>query len=237
MHFKKLFFLLFSTLISVSLCAQEISDYQKYMDSAGNGALLFRGHSAKKYLFKYTGTFYAYDAEYLKGEIYYNKKHYSNIYINLNSHFDEVYIKTSPDQIPVGVSDKYVESFKMGDKQFVRLSSMKELGMVEGYYQILCTKGKYTIYKRIDKLYKEEIDQRSVASVGLERMFDQKIAYFLFDGSDYVQIRKKKDLLNHFPEQKKEIKKKLSQTAFNRLYVARTDKDGLFVTILNFVEE
>lgn len=216
-------------ILSIALSAQESSDYNDYMEKAGNRALLYRGKAIKKYHFKYDGTYYAYQEEYLPGTLYYNKKWYSDIYLNLNSHTGELYIKPAIDAVAVGIADELVEKFSMGKMNFVRRDGI--------YYQVIY-QGKNALYKQISKLYREEIDHSSQVGIsGFIKLFDEVWNYYFVKDDVLIPVSNKRDFYKLFPSQKKEIKKQLSLAGYNKVFLKDKDKDGAFTVIITTIEQ
>ena len=125
----------------LALSFGEVSGQQypqkSYQESVDMQSLLYRGRVERRYAYRYQGTYFAYQDKYVKGEVYFNKRHYSDVLINLNSHRDRVSVTKSEGQLPVILDRRYVEWFKMGSRLFVNIENGKYYPTAENLEKII----------------------------------------------------------------------------------------------------
>lgn len=207
------------------LFSQKESDYGTYADAAGSYINLYRGAAPVKYNFLHLGTYYAYTDTFEKGEVKYNGRIYSDVYLNLNSHVDELYVKIPSSGREVVLNKSLVEHFTMGESKFVNISN--------AYYELLYD-GNAKLYKKIRKVYSEKIASsvNPVTGSRLEKRFDLQENYILKkDGQDFKIVRKS-SLLAQYPQKRGEINRKLREEE----HLGREDKSKLFARILSIAE-
>lgn len=207
------------------VCGQQypLESYQKSVDMQ---SLLFRGRVERRYAYRYQGTYFAYQDKYVKGEVYFNKRRYSDILINLNSHRDRVSVTKSEGHLPVILDRRYVEWFKIGSRLFVNIEKDKYQGLNGGYYEVLFDDGKNRLLKRIYKEYKEILERDVV-----EREFLSKIDYYLVIGGKAEKVHGMKSFAKLFPQSKKDIKRVNREVSFT----VKEDKDLLFKAYMEAV--
>ncbi|MCK9628129.1 MAG: hypothetical protein M0R37_06015 [Bacteroidales bacterium] len=214
------------------LSAQD--DYKSFMESAGSNSALFKGAAPLLYRFVYTGTYYAYEKTYLEGDVLYNGKHYKGVRLNLNSHLDELIVWDEANKRSVQLKKDHVKQFTIGTRKFINVKEPDVSGMIHpGYYQLLYNNS-VMVYKKIVKVYTESINQEYIASNrGLIKKFVSSVRYFLINQDGTYIIRRKKDILNLYPEKKKEIRKYIRS---NDLYFNEDNIDVAIVSILSFID-
>lgn len=200
-----------------------LESYQKSVDMQ---SLLFRGRVERRYAYRYQGTYFAYQDKYVKGEVYFNKRHYSDVLINLNSHRDRVSVTKSEGQLPVILDRRYVEWFKMGSRLFVNIENGKYQELNGGYYEVLFDDGEKRLLKKIYKEYKELLERDVV-----EREFLSKIDYYLVTGGKAEKVHGKKSFAKLFPQSKKDIKRVNREASF----AVKEDKDLLYKAYMEVV--
>lgn len=188
-------------LIPSLLRAQE-DGYSDYMAKVERQSLLYRGKIEKRYNFKYTGTYFAFQDQYVSGSIMYNKKLYRDVLLNLNSFTDEVSVRLSESHLPIVLDKTLIEWFKLGDNHFVRVSGDKVLA--DGFYQVLVDDGD-RLYKKIYQAYREELSG-SGQQTYVERLFTPEITYYVSkEGEPFVKVSGKGTFVKLYKEDKKEI--------------------------------
>lgn len=214
----------------LALSFGEVSGQQypqkSYQESVDMQSLLFRGRVERRYAYKYQGTYFAYQDKYVKGEVYFNKRHYSDVLINLNSHRDRVSVTKSEGQLPVILDRRYVEWFKMGSRLFVNIENGKYQELNGGYYEVLFDDGEKRLLKKIYKEYKELLERDVV-----EREFLSKIDYYLVTGGKAEKVHGKKSFAKLFPQSKKDIKRVNREAPF----AVKEDKDLLYKAYMEVV--
>ncbi len=214
------------------LSAQD--DYKSFMESAGSNSALFKGAAPLLYRFVYTGTYYAYEKTYLEGDVLYNGKHYKGVRLNLNSHLDELIALDVKNNRNVQLNKVYVDSFTIGARKFVNIRERENSGMITpGYYELLYDNS-VTVYKKIVKVYTETINQEYIASNrGLIKKFVSSVKYLLKNENGVYTIKRKRDLLDLYPDMKKEIRKYIRT---NEISFKEESVDEAIVSVLSFID-
>jgi hypothetical protein len=221
--------ILIASLVPVHAFAQE-EDSQVYMSEVEGLSILFRGKIEKHYGYRYTGTYFAYQEDFVLGDIFYNKKLYKGVYINLNSHTDQLLVKQNKTSLPIRVEKFLVDWFMMDGRTFVRVKDGPEGSLEGGYYEVLVD-DRYKLLKRIRKNYREDLNSSGQQSQ-IVRVFDQETAYYLNDGYGWIEVKGKKTFAKQFPLYKKEI-----NSIFNgATRQDREEKDGLYKKIMEVVK-
>jgi len=226
---------LLSLLLTPSF-AQNGSDYERFVNDAGELSNIYRGQSPLVYNFRHTGTYYAYSENFEIGVVKYNGKIYKDVYLNLNSHLDELNILIKKTGRTVVLNNDFVGYFSFGGRDFIYLKDVnKSSGSVPqiGYYQVLYN-GSSKLYKKIKKIYAERINETASIQTKskLERMFLVSESYYLLKEGSFHLIKKKSDLLSYYKEKKRDIRQLIREKNLD----FRRDKDHSFSEIIRFVE-
>ncbi len=229
---KKPVLLILMLFASGLLSAQD--DYKSFIESAGENSALLKGYTPILYRFVHTGTYYAYEKTYLEGDVLYNGKKYRGVKLNLNSHLDELIVWDEKNNRSIQLNKNYVDSFSIGQRKFVNIRKRDESGLIiPGYYQLLYNNS-VLVYKRIIKVYNESVNQEYIASNrGIIKKFVPSIKYFLKNQNGTFIIRRKKDILNLYPDKKKEIRKYIRS---NGIYFNEDSMDISIVSVLSFID-
>lgn len=225
--------LLFMMLLASGLLSAQ-DDYKSFMDSAGENSALFKGYTPMLYRFVHTGTYYAYEKSYLDGNVLYNGKKYRGVKLNLNSHLDELIVWDEKNNRNIQLNKSYVDTFTIGTRKFVNIRERDNSGLINpGYYQLLYD-SKVSVYKKIAKVYSESINQEYIASNrGVIKKFILSVKYILKNESGTYVIRRKKDILDLYPDMKKEIRKYIRN---NEIYFKEDSMDEAIVSVLTFID-
>ncbi len=198
-----------------------------YIKQVKERSSIYSGPTALQYNFLHEGTYYAYDTEFRYGDIYYNKKLYRDVLLNLNSHRDDLIIKYEGSALGVVLNRDFVEWFTMDKRQFINLEEGEYELLDSGYYEVLHD-GKARVLKRIEKKYQDN------ANIGLTRQFDNvSKRYFVRDGKVY-EISKVKALIKFYPERKQAIKKFIYAQSVEFRYKAHLDES--LAMVMQFIE-
>lgn len=204
---------------SIGLKGQDIT-LDQYQSDVKEGSLLFRGEVARKYVYRYQGTYFAYNDQYFEGEVFYNGRYYRKILINLNAHTDEVSARMSDRQLPVVLDKRYVDWFTIAGKRFVHYRKGDVPGLDAGYYEILYDRDGKILVKKTVKKYKENLE-RDVVMVE----FVPKIDYYVIVNGTCRGVNGKGGFMKVFPGSKKAIRKAYRDVPS----VVRENKDRLFI--------
>jgi hypothetical protein len=231
---KKLFllFVTFSFFGVITVFSQE--DYEYFVNNAGRSSALYKGAIPLKYVFVYTGTYYAYEKEYIKGNIIYNGKEYKNVRLNLNAHLDELIVWDEIAQRGIQLNKNYVDSFSIGNRKFVYIKNADQTGiMAPGYYQLLYNNS-IEVYKKIIKIYGESVNQEYISSSrGIIRKFYPVTKYYVKNSMGASTINRKRDIIALYPDLKKEIRKYVHN---NGLVFRGENMDNSLVSIFSFID-
>lgn len=204
-------------------------DLNSYMKSVEGNSLLYRGKIEKHYSFKYKGTYFAYQEEYVEGKVYYNQKLYTGVLLNLNSFTDELSVRLSEGHLPVLLEKNLVDYFSLGERNFVNVRDGKKFGVDSGFYEVL-TEGEERLLKRIRKEYKENLVASGQDSK-IEKVFDEVLDYYIVKGDKWVRITGKGTFVKWSPQNKK----KINAIFRNAGRAERDDKDRLYKRMMEAI--
>lgn len=215
--------------ISTSAVFGQDEDKNQYMSEVQGQSLLYRGKIEKHYSFKYRGTYFAYQEDFVVGQVYYNRKLYTGVLLNLNAQNDQLLVRQSNTHLPVVLDKTLVDWFVLGDKRFAKIEEGGEIGLTGGYYEVFID-GKYQVLKKITKEYREELVASGQDS-RIDKVFGEVTDYYIRQNGEYVRITGKSTFVKIFKEYKKDI---------NRVYrdatrAVRSDKDVLYRKVMEAV--
>ena len=124
---------------------------REYIENAKFDATIYRGPVALKYPFSFKGTYYAYQKEFVKSSVEYNRKWYYGVDLNLDASRDELCLSMPGSGIVIVLSKELVGRFVIGEDEFMNVKGDVP-GLKDGYYQVLESVDG-TIYKKIVKKY------------------------------------------------------------------------------------
>ncbi len=148
---------------------------------------------------------YYVSTEFLIGNIIYDKQPYYDIDMKYNIYDDELIIKLpvqSGYSIIKLISEK-IESFSINSHTFIRLSHEKNdifFVNIAGFYEILFQNTILTLYKKHKKIKKKQLYRKFIYNE-----FKDKNEYFLYFNDEYYKLSSKRNLVQLFPKQKKDI--------------------------------
>ncbi|OFY43390.1 MAG: hypothetical protein A2X18_00110 [Bacteroidetes bacterium GWF2_40_14] len=212
--------------------AQDSRDYDRFVREAGEFSNIYRGQAPLDYNFFHTGTFYAYSSEFEKGDVLFNGKLYKDIYMNLNSHLDELNVLIKTSGRIVVLNGEFVDFFNLGKRKFINIKKDDQF-LQKGYYEVLYY-GVTKLYKKTKKLYSERINESIGAKTQskLERLFVLSESYYLVKENSVKLIKNKSDLLAGFRDRKRDIRQFIRERNLDMKH----DKDHSFAMIIGFVE-
>jgi hypothetical protein len=212
--------------------AQQGRGYDKFVRDAGEFSNIYRGQAPLEYNFFHTGTFYAYSSEFEKGNVMFNGKLYKDIYMNLNSHLDDLNVLIKTSGRIVVLNGEFVEFFNMGKREFINLRSDNQ-SLQKGYYEVLYN-GDARLYKKTTKTYSERINESISFKTQskLERLFIVSESYYLIKENSVKLIKNKADLLSGFRDRKRDIRQFIRERNLDM----KKDKDRSFALVIGFVE-
>ncbi len=183
---------------------------------------IYRGPVALSYPFQvYKGTFYAFDKQFEKSSVEYNRKWYYNVDLNLDACRDELCLSMDGGAIIV-LSKELVGRFTFGTRDFICIGDDVE-GLAPGYYQILYD-GEDKVYKKIIKKYNK--------TDGITQEFYPIVRYYLVKDSKAVQIKNSGIFGKVYKPLKKDLRRVASSAGKSGI-----KEEKLYVTLMEFVEK
>ena len=205
-----------------------------YIDDAKIDAVLFRGPTYIKYPFRFTGTIYAYSDEFMEGRVYYNKKEFSGVKINMNAHKDELYIQMYGTGMIIVLEKKYVKEFSFGGHNFMNHTENDGIeGLDYGYYEVLYS-GTDILLKRIRQVLNEKTSLDS-GGPSILKFFYPVYNYYIVRAGEAIPIKKRGDFAKIYKEQKSAIKQHIK--AHDMHLAGKDANDKVFVNIMQFIDD
>lgn len=225
---RKIYVLIFFLTFSTQVFSQEQSDYDHYSDKTGDKMMIFRGPIPLEYMGISIGNPFFHSADFIKGKMVYRGREYDNLLLNLNCHTSKLYIRNSQNNLTVTLKEEWVDSFSLGDKEFIRVNS-EITNLPSGYYQVYhINDGKTQLLKRTVKDYYEEIDR---GSISLKKGFKTIETFYLEKEGIWYSFAKKSDLYKCFRDSRRVIKKIEKE----RLISFKEDSNRAFVEIIDIL--
>jgi len=200
-------FLLVSLLLSpLSGVMGQPTIYEEYAQEAGDALMIYRGRKAIHYAFQFNGTFYWESPQFLIGDVVYNHKKYEGLLLNIDANLQQVQVKHPFSAITVALNTSYLTSFNIGEKRFICRDG--------GIFEIIHD-GPITLLRQITKKLNRDIHLSNGDAIGYyDPNFKENVFYyFKYNSAFYclkdnalTLVRREKDILNLFPDRKKEIK-------------------------------
>jgi hypothetical protein len=226
--------------LPISTNAQNESDYGRYMSTAQDASILYRGKQAMRYQMLYNGTYLWFPAQFEKGDLVYNGKKYHGILMNIDAFRQELLIKHPNNVVTIVLNGNFVGDFDIGGQPFVNLAAKGFKNAREGYSQVLY-KGGASLYKHIEKSFDSDVNLQNGAAIGyvdpnfrkdVYDFFSQRIFYYLEKDGVLTQVKGSSGITNCFPDKKKEIKKHMKRKGLN----FKEDPDAYYVEVMNFID-
>lgn len=204
-HVNYSFLFLMRTVIILMLILLQAS----FIYSQDYSAPVFRGELSEKYTYQITGSVYAYHDEFEKGNIIYNGKKYSGLMLNLNSHRNELQLKTDVSDDCIVLRRNLVGDFNIGERNYTSLYGENLVdGLPEGYYQVLYKGEKSLLLK---KIYKNVSEQINSITGEITKVFVTKYSYFLVKERRVYKVKDYKGLTKFYKGDNNEIKAYLKE--------------------------
>ncbi len=200
-----------------------------YYQSAGDQSRLFNGtgYTGYPFVFAEGSPFFLTDKG-LKGSILYDKVEYQDVDLLYDELMGAVIVQDENHRIQL--SNDRISGFTMGNYPFVRIvhDSLSNSTPATGYYNILY-EGKLSVLKKQIKTI------RLVYSFSQEltRVIDLKTIYYFRNNNAYSPINDQKELLNFFPQRKKEIQHYIKTNKLN----FKKDPDNLLVKVAVYYDQ
>ena len=228
-------FLLFTTL---KMSAQKSEEYKIFFENADGLSNLYRGPAPLAYRFLHTGTFFAYEVEFLRGDVIYNNKLYVDVKLNLNSHLDELYLYIKDSERYVVLNKNFVDFFTIGERKFVNIKRNSEdtkSSPEPGYYEVLYSGNAAKLLKKTKKIYSERINNYSSAATNskVERIFSPEYSYYIIKGKDVKYVKRLRDIISCFGIRRGDVKPLIKEKDLD----LRHNKDISFTEIIKFIDK
>jgi len=151
MRLRIIFPLLF-LLVSVSVNARTEEEYSRFMEAAGNRAVLFRGRQAVRYgNFRYNGHYYWNSPQYAKGTLMFDGRRYDDVYLNVDANSRNLLVCSFMGSPAIELNRDDVEWFDIDGSHYVNLQRENKYGNVEAGYYILRKDGLFPVFEKLDK--------------------------------------------------------------------------------------
>ena len=186
---------------SLSL-AKTINNAQSlYFQSAGDQSRLYNGTEYAGYPFRFNeGSPFFLTNQGQRGSIIYDNIKYDGVYLSYDEMTGVVIFNDENHRIQL--SNERISGFTIWNYRFIRIirDSLSPAEPETGFYNILY-EGKLSVLK------KEIKTTRLIYSYSQEmiRVIDVETIYYFRKNNSYYPIRNQKELLNYFPDRKKEI--------------------------------
>ena len=227
---KKIFVIYYLMSVSSSIIfAQNMVDYRMFIDSAQTHSILYRGEFPPSYEKKGVhdrSTYFAYSVNFEKGNVIFRGKRYSDIYLNLDAHTDELYLREPVGGTYLLANKDLVDYFSVGSHKFIHYRQTKNSLLKNGYYEILY-EGDAKLYKKIWKEYREEAVRHFI-----QGSFILSERFYLWRDNNWHAVDKKSDLLKLYAEQKILINNLLKTKKIN----FKRDKEYALIEILTYLD-
>lgn len=200
-----------------------------YYQSAGDQSRLFNGtgYTGYPFVFAEGSPFFLTDKG-LKGSIIYDKVEYQDVNLLYDDLMGAVIVLDENHRIQL--SNDRISGFTMGNYKFVRIvhDSLSDTTPATGFYNMLY-EGNLSVLKKEIKTI------RIVYSFSQEmtRVIDLKTTYYFRNNKTYSSINDQKELLNFFPQRKKEIQHFIKTNKLN----FKKDPDNLLVKVAVYYDQ
>lgn len=230
---------LFIKIFCVALCvtSSQLSAQDKtpvvthYMEQSGGYAPLYNGKIPPAYKMLFEGTYYLEAEEYQEGSVVYNGKKYVGVLLNLNAHLDELYIRMPGYYTSSILLKKLVDSFVLGDKEFVHITKENSpLAPEEGFYHVLYSGETLTILKKTIK----QLNSISASSdIKATHTFSSSQSYYVVKNGTFHPVSRKASLLRVLDDQRALVNRYIRE---NKLKFSTEVKDVTLVLCGQFYD-
>lgn len=190
-------------LMSAFLSARAQEKFGSYLQAADGAALLWRGHKAQSYPPLVEGTPWWAETRFMPGSVIYNGKRYESVLMNVDAVQQELLVTGFAGDAQKVLRREGVERFSLGGREFVNLRVLYGASMPDGYWQVLYD-GREKIFRQVVKTLKKDYSGR--------RWIEESVTYgHLSDGGAWTPLRRRAQLTNLYPQQRKEIRRHIAQ--------------------------
>lgn len=199
-HFMTCGFILATALVSGQTKASLFETFDKNIQpknaAYNNGKIHFNTFRSADNTFRYYKS-----ADYLSGNILYDGQVYGNISLKYDLFADELIIKFEGENNQMGfnVVKAKVDAFYVDGKKFVNLDLVSHPDFISGFYEETDA-GKIKLYT---KFAKDKFDV--LANDKITYTFNDRTAFALKNGNDWLPINSQRDVTKAFPMHEKAI--------------------------------
>jgi hypothetical protein len=200
-----------------------------YYQLAGDQSRLYNGTEYTGYPFPFVeGSPFFLTSQEQSSSIIYDNVEYKDVDLQYDEMMGVVIMQDENHRIQL--SNDRISSFTIGNYDFIRIvrDSLSQTVPETGFYNILY-EGNLTILKKEIKT----IRQIYSYSQEITRVIDLKTNYYFRKNNEYTQINNQKELLNFFPNRKKEIQHYIKTNKLN----FKKDTDNLLVKVAVYYDQ
>ncbi|WP_455622725.1 hypothetical protein [Parabacteroides sp.] len=215
MRTGKTFFYMLCLLCGWQAAAQELAMPEglsadgkegRYVDKAGNQALIYTGELEPSYLNRLEGHPYLDTREYRKGTLAFDEVVYPGVEMRLNVYMERLIVLSPDRRLHVIVPPERIRFVRLPDYDLYYMEPKGEKGYFpEGFYVRLYA-GKYALWKRSTKGL-----ERRMEELTLTDRFVEKTSYYIEKDGVYYPVSGKRSLLHLFKENKDELKRYMKE--------------------------
>jgi hypothetical protein len=199
-----------------------------YDQSTGDQSRLYNGTEYTGYPFNFTeGSPFFQTSQPQPGSIVYDQVEYREIGLIYDNLSDRVIMQDENHRIQL--SNEKISRFKIDDNSFIRIvsDSLNRTMPESGFYNILY-EGRLTVLKKEIKTIRQIYSYSETS-----RTIDSKSNYYFRRNNQWIRITSLKELLNFFPDRKKEIQHIIKSNKLN----FKKDTDNLLIKVAAWYDQ
>lgn len=169
--------------------------------------------------------------DFLKGSVCYDGQCYYDLDLKYNVYEDEVLMRliTKAGGGTIKLFKDHVDSFEITGSNFIKILPKDAPSLnAYGFYEVAFSNSRFTLYTKHIKKNFERKDRKSLYYEFLEGQSEHVLLY----NNTYTIVNSKKDIVELFPTQKKEIDKFYNVARSLR----KSDPDGFQVSLMKRIE-
>ena len=178
----------------------------RYVEKAGNQALIYAGELEPLYLNRLEGHPYLDTKDYRKGTLAFDGIVYPGVEMRLNVYLEKLIVLSPDRRLHVIVPSERIRFVHLpGYDLYYMEPKGEKRNYPEGFYVRLYA-GKYALWKRSTKGL-----ERRMEELTLTDLFVEKISYYICRDGVYYPVSGKRSLFNLFKENKNELKRYIKE--------------------------
>ena len=194
-------------------------ELRTFQAAAAEGSILFRGKQATVYDRAANGNPYWRSAAFEQGEIVFEGKRYCDILVNIDALEGVALVRLPSDLVTIALPPRTVQSIRTPEHRYVGLEA-GSTSLPEGFYEVF-GEGPEQVYKRVVKTLQTSVgtnvNGKQIGYVDenynpdLINYYSISTTYYFRDSDGrFSRLSGKGALLRHFPDRRKDIRRKLS---------------------------